>query len=92
MQKEELFVTASLARLKLDNAEAEKLNQALTQMIEYFSLMDKIDVDDLPPTTHAYTKENRTREDVPAEVSLADKLVENASEKEGRFFTVPNVL
>jgi len=56
MQKEELFVTASLARLELDEKEAEKLNEAVTGMIEYFSLMDKIDVDDLPPTTHAAAK------------------------------------
>ncbi len=92
MQKEELFVTASLARLELDEREAEKLNEAITGMIEYFSLMDKIDVDDLPPTTHAASKVNRTRKDLPSDISLADKMVENAPEKEGRFITVPNVL
>ena len=92
MLKEELFITADLARLELDDAEAEKLNQAITQMIEYFSLMDRIDVDTLPPTTHVAVKENRTREDIPAEISLADKLIENAPEKDGRFIVVPNVL
>jgi len=96
MHKEELFVTASLARLELDDAEAEKLNQAVTQMIEYFSLMDKIDVDNLPPTTHAAVKANRTRGDIPSDISIAektaDKMVENAPEKEGRFITIPNVL
>jgi len=92
MLKDELFVTASLARLELDDTEAEKLNQAISQMIEYFSLMDKIDVDNLSPTTHVSVKENRTREDAPAEISIADKLVENAPEKEGRFIVVPNVL
>ncbi len=92
MQKEELFVTASLARLELDESEAEKLGLAVSQMIEYFSLMDKIDVDNLPPTTHAAVKKNRTRGDIPADISIADKMVENAPEKEGRFITIPNVL
>ena len=92
MLKEELLVTASLARLELDETEAEKLNQAITQMIEYFSLMEKLDVDNLPPTTHISAKENRTREDVTAEISIADKLIENAPEKDGRFIVVPNIL
>jgi len=92
MLKEELLVTASLAMLELDETEAEKLNQAITQMIEYFSLMEKLDVDNLPPTTHVFVKENRTREDVPAEISIADKLIEYAPEKDGRFIVVPNVL
>jgi len=35
---------------------------------------------------------NRTRKDLPSDISLADKMVENAPEKEGRFITVPNVL
>ena len=92
MQKEELFITASLARLELEDTEAEKLNQELTEMIEYFSLMDKIDVDALSPTTHIVVNGNRSREDVPAEISIADKLIENAPEKDGRFIVVPNVL
>ncbi|MCL2792596.1 MAG: Asp-tRNA(Asn)/Glu-tRNA(Gln) amidotransferase subunit GatC [Spirochaetaceae bacterium] len=92
LKKEELLITASLARLELDETEAEKLNQAASQMIEYFALMDKVDVENLSPTTHALVKENRTREDIPAEISLADKMIENAPEKEGRFIVVPNVL
>jgi len=97
LKKEELFITANLARLELDESEAEKLNQAVSQMIEYFTLMDKVDVENLSPTTHILTKENRTREDIPrqnkeAEISLANKLIENAPEKEGRFIVVPNVL
>ena len=92
MQKEELFVTASLARLELDENEAEKLNQAVTQMVEYFSMMDLIDVDDLPPTTHAAVKANRTRKDSASEISLADIMIENAPEKSARFITIPNVL
>ncbi|MCL2293834.1 MAG: Asp-tRNA(Asn)/Glu-tRNA(Gln) amidotransferase subunit GatC [Spirochaetes bacterium] len=95
MLKEELFITANIARLELDEIEAEKLNQAATRMIEHFSLMDKIDVDSLLPTTHITGlsgAENRTREDVPAETSIADKLIENAPERDGRFIIVPNVL
>ena len=33
-------------------------------MIEYFTVMDEIDVDDLEPTTHAFVRDNRTRDDL----------------------------
>jgi aspartyl/glutamyl-tRNA(Asn/Gln) amidotransferase C subunit len=94
MTKEELYVMASFTSLELNEAEAEKLNQAINRMIDYLSIMDKADVDGLEPAIHIAVKESRTREDVPAplEFSIADKLIENAPEKEGRFVVVPNVL
>ena len=92
MQKDELLVTASLARLELEEKEIEKLDRAVTGMIEYFSVMDSIDVDDLEPTTHAFVKENRTREDAPSKGDVSDKMVENAPESDGRFIVIPNVL
>jgi len=92
MLKEELITTANLARLKLDESEYEKFNQEITRMIETFSIIEKADVDALPPAIHLVAKENRTREDVPADVSIADRLIENAPEKDGRFIVVPNVL
>lgn len=103
MQKDELFVTAALARLELGDDEAEKLNEAISNMLEYFSLMDKIDVDNLAPTTHVGVKNNRTRGDQnfnsgfnsrhnTADKLICDVMVENAPEKDGRFITIPNVL
>lgn len=99
MQKDELFVTAALARLELGDEEAEKLNEAISNMLEYFSLMDKIDVDNLAPTTHVGVKNNRIRgdkghniDDKQADKPICDVLLENAPEKEGRFITIPNVL
>lgn len=92
MRKEELYITASLARLELDDNEAEILNQAVTRMLEYFSMMDLIDVDSLPPTTHAAVRVNRTRKDIPSGLSLADALIDRAPEKEAGFITIPNVL
>ena len=40
MQKDELYITASLARLELTEKEADNLSQAVSQMIEYFSMME----------------------------------------------------
>jgi aspartyl-tRNA(Asn)/glutamyl-tRNA(Gln) amidotransferase subunit C len=93
IDKEELYKTADLAMLELTDEEAEKLSEAVSQMLEYFSVMADIDVDGLEPTTHALAKTNRYREDTVHETEgHSDKLVENAPEVEDRFIVIPNVL
>lgn len=93
MQKEEILITASLARLELNENEIDRLDEAVSGMIEYFSVMDEIDVDDLEPTTHAFVKENRTREDVIFDnIGIPDKLIENSPENDERFIVIPNIL
>jgi aspartyl-tRNA(Asn)/glutamyl-tRNA(Gln) amidotransferase subunit C len=93
MQKEELLITASLARLELNESEIDRLDEAVSGMIEYFSVMDEIDVEGLEPTTHTFVKENRTREDINIDNSgMPDTLLENSPERDERFIVVPNVL
>ncbi len=92
MELKELYVTASLAQLDLSDEEAETLSALVGQMVEYFSTMREIDVENLEPTTHALLKTNRVREDAVVESAAADTLVGNAPESEGRFIVIPNVL
>ncbi len=92
MDAEELFATARMARLTLKPEEVERLRQAVEQMLGYFSHMRSLDVDRLPPTTHALLTQNRLREDRETADDLAGRLLENAPEREDRFVVVPNVL
>ena len=92
MQKDELYITASLARLELTEKEAETLSQAVSQMREYFSMMEKIDVTGLEPTTHVSIGENRVRKDEVIESTLAETMIEAAPERDERFITVPHIL
>ena len=92
MQKDELYITASLARLELTEKEAETLSQAVSQMIEYFSMMEKIDVTGLEPTTHVSIGENRVRKDEVIESTLAETMIEAAPERDERFITMPHIL
>ena len=92
MQKDELYITASLARLELTEKEADNLSQAVSQMIEYFSMMEKIDVTGLEPTTHVSIGENRGRKDEVIESTLAERMIEAAPERDERFITVPHIL
>ncbi len=92
MEIKELYITASLAQLDLSETEAIKLSSAVTKMLDYFSIMKKIDVDNLEPTTHVILKKNRLREDSISNKNDSDTLLENAPELEDRFIVIPNVL
>ena len=92
MNIEELHVTAGLAYLELTEAELAALAAAVTQMVDYFQTMQKIDVDGLPPTTHALLTRNRLRPDTVREGTIADSLLEHAPDREDRFVAIPNVL
>lgn len=96
MDTRELYTTASLAHLSLTEDEVGELSQQVSRMLEYFSIMRDFDVDSLEPTTHTFSKVNRLRQD--SEVNgerlshVADSLLDNAPEREDRFFVIPNVL
>jgi aspartyl-tRNA(Asn)/glutamyl-tRNA(Gln) amidotransferase subunit C len=92
MDAAELRATAELAELELDDAQAEALGQAVEHMLEYFTIMDEVAVQDLEPTTHALLRENRTRSDRVSSPDLADALLERAPDLEDRFVVIPNVL
>ena len=94
MDRSELDITAELALLELTDDERAQLEQGVARLLEYFSLMDSIDVSNLEPTTHALQEGNRLRADVPRAEGdeLSDDILEQAPDLEDRFIAIPNVL
>ncbi|NBF41253.1 MAG: Asp-tRNA(Asn)/Glu-tRNA(Gln) amidotransferase subunit GatC [Spirochaetes bacterium] len=92
MDRRELEVTAELAHLELNDDELESLGAAVSRVVEYFSLMQSVDVSDLEPTTHVLLDRNRLRSDQPDDAVDREALLDNAPEVEDRFILVPNVL
>jgi len=93
MDREELHVTAQLARLELSKDEEDRLEKAVFQMLEYFAKMKELDVNGLEPTTQL-AQVNRLREDAVGGDALAgtEPLLNNAPELEDRLIVIPNVL
>jgi aspartyl-tRNA(Asn)/glutamyl-tRNA(Gln) amidotransferase subunit C len=93
MDRSELEVTATLALLELSDEERDGLEHAVSQLLEYFSIMDSLDIDGLEPTTHALQDVNRVRPDRPRQdEGVADRILEQAPDLEDRFIAIPNVL
>ena len=92
MDNAELETTAALAQIDLGEGDLARLGEAVSQMLAYFEKMNALDTTGLEPTTHALVKDNRVRPDIVAPSDLADALVDQAPEREDRFFVIPNVL
>jgi len=90
--QDEWSLTAELARLELDDTEALVLAQEAERMRELFLTMSRADVDNLEPTTHALSRNNRVRRDQVDSFGNTDSLIEASPEQEDDFFLIPNVL
>ena len=91
MDRIELKTTVALANLSLGEEEARELMDMADQMLSYFSKMLEMDVDGLPPTTHALQEENVLRSD-ELQPGNSEILLNRAPERDDDFITIPNVL
>lgn len=92
MKLDELYVTAKLAKLDLGKKEAEKLAEEVSRMLEYFAVMEQVDVTGLEATVQTLGRANRTREDIVSSVDVTEKMLSNAPKREDRFIIIPKVL
>lgn len=92
MEKDDLLITAAQAQLALSPEEEQRLKSAVSEMLDYFELMNEVDVSNLKPTTHALVRENALREDNPNPNNNQEALIARAPENEDNFIVIPNVL
>jgi len=92
MDPSELKTTVDMAMLEIDESHITALEGAVRQMLEYFTTMSSIDVENVEPTTHAFVTDNRVRPDRLNRTVDADTLLENAPDLEDRLIAIPNVL
>ena len=98
LSEAELEVTAYLARLRLNDAERDRLRGEVQQILSYFDVMAALDVTGVEPTTHALQPRNRLRADQAAAAdrrwpgATPERLLAAAPECEDDHFSVPNVL
>jgi len=83
---------ARLARLDLDDAEAERLAAQLGQILDYVAQLDALDTSDVPPTTHVLPVSTPWREDEATARLDREEALAAAPEHDGQAFTVPKVV
>ena len=83
---------ARLARLDLTGDEAARMQAQLGDILGYISLLDELDLSDVPPTSHVIEMVNVMRDDEVKPSLLVEKGLANAPAKEGTMFKVPRII
>ena len=83
---------AELARIELNEKEIENHACHLEKILEYINQLEKINTDDVLPTTRAIEVVNVLRKDKRISYIDNDELVNLAPSREDNFFKVPKII
>lgn len=90
--REEVEHVALLARLRLSDAEKDRLASELSAVLAHFQALQAADTEGVPPTSHAILMENVLRDDVTRPSLPRAELLAAAPEARDEFFVVPRVV
>lgn len=83
---------AKLARIRVPEAEQERLAGELSNILTFVEQLGEVDTGNVPPMTSVVAVKLRRREDVVADGGYADRIIANAPERTQGFFVVPKVI
>jgi len=92
IKKETVEYVANLARIELNQKELEKLSGQLKDILDFIDALKKVDIKDIPPTSHILPMNNVLREDNPRPSLSHQAVLKNAPCAKGNFFGVPKVI
>ena len=89
---EDVQKVAKLARLEIDEEDLKKYSNQLERILNYVAQLEKIDTQEVIPTTRAVEVINKTRKDIVEKSKVREELLDLAPVREGDFFRVPKIL
>jgi aspartyl-tRNA(Asn)/glutamyl-tRNA(Gln) amidotransferase subunit C len=90
--REEVQHVAMLFRMSMSEEDIAKFQQQLSQIIDYFQILQQIDTEGVPPTSQPISLENVMRADEPRPSYPTEDILANAPLSEDGFFRVRAVL
>ncbi len=81
---------AELARLRLTEAEIDRMQQQLSAILDYAARLQELDTESIPPTASVVPLQNVMREDTVKPSLPREEVLANAPDKDekGEFFRV----
>lgn len=92
LTREDVAHVALLARLDITDEEAVLYAEQLSAVLQHASEIDALDINDVPPTSHALPLENVVREDEPKPTLDRDEVLAQAPQAVDNRFGVPRIL
>lgn len=90
IEREQVLHVAKLARLRLNEAEVEKMAGELSGILEHVDRIGELDLDDVAPTSHVVDLENVLRPDEPRPSRPREAVLEQAPDPADGAFRVPS--
>lgn len=90
--KETIKYIAELARLKFNEADAEKYAEKMGKVIKYVEKLNELNTEGIEPTSHALSVVGGLQEDEVRKFEGRDELLKIAPELDGDFYQVPKVV
>jgi aspartyl-tRNA(Asn)/glutamyl-tRNA(Gln) amidotransferase subunit C len=76
----------------MEGADLNRIAGQLESILHYVNKINTVDMSNVEPLAHALPVHNVLREDVPGPAMPLEKVLQNAPETDGAFFTVPKVI
>ena len=92
LTREEVEHVARLAHVGMSEQEIERFRTQLSEILDYFEILKKVDTDGVPPTSQALPLANVTRPDEPRPSLTQDEALANAPLRSDGYFRVRKVL
>ena len=92
IDSEHILKLAELSRLSLSDKEVEMYKKDLNKILQHFSDIQKIDLDNVEPLTNVLDQVNVVRDDEPLPPLDRDEVLDNAPDNDGIHFQVPEII
>ncbi|MFQ5579433.1 MAG: Asp-tRNA(Asn)/Glu-tRNA(Gln) amidotransferase subunit GatC [Nitrospiria bacterium] len=92
LKKKEVAYVAKLARLALTPEETEQYAGQLSRIFSYIEQLNELDTSQVKPTSHVLSLSNVFREDKVQPSLSTEKVLENAPQRDGPLFQVPDII
>jgi aspartyl-tRNA(Asn)/glutamyl-tRNA(Gln) amidotransferase subunit C len=92
LSREEVLHIARLARVALTEEEITRMSEQLSDLLEHFEVLQKVDTEGVEPTAQSVTLQSVMREDSVRPSLPPEDVLANAPRREGDCFRVRAVL
>jgi len=92
LSKQQVQHIATLARLKLDDADIDEVVAKLSGIVDFVDQLQAAPTDDVQPMAHPLHQTQRLRADAITESDHRDQFQENAASVQDGLYLVPRVI
>ncbi len=92
LTSDEVRHVALLTRIRLTEQEVELYRSQMDDILEHFQMLQELDTDQVPPTSHSLPLDTVMREDETKPCLDKEDVLSNAPRREGDYFRVKAVL